>query len=256
MNNNPATGAGYLLQGLRLLGQPGLRRFVFIPLTVNVIVFSLLIWLGLTQFEALLDSLVPDSGWLSYVRWLLWPLFAIAVVLVVFFTFTAVANLIAAPFNGLLAEKVEKYLTSGAPTEDTDWKALIADIGPSIASELRKLSYFLVRALPLLILFLIPGVNLAAPLLWLLFNAWYMSLEYGDFPMGNHGLKFREQLPQMRNIRFAALGFGSVLTLLMMVPVLNFLAMPAAVAGATALWVGELKPVPPPRDEKPGRPVA
>jgi uncharacterized protein involved in cysteine biosynthesis len=27
----------------------------------------------------------------------------------------------------------------------------------------------------------------------------------------------------------------------MMVPALNFFAMPAAVAGATALWVGELK---------------
>ena len=35
---------------------------------------------------------------------------------------------------------------------------------------------------------------------------------------------------------------GSGLTLLMLVPVLNFLAMPAAVAGATALWVKEIKP--------------
>jgi len=241
MTNNPATGAGYLIQGLRLLNRPGLRRFVLIPLAINVIVFSLLIWLGIDQFDALLESLLGQDTWLSYLRWLLWPLFAITAVLVVFFAFTVVANLIAAPFNGLLAEKVEKYLTGADPAQETDWKSLIADIGPSIASELRKLGYFLVRAIPLLILFLIPGVNLAAPVLWFVFNAWYMSLEYGDFPMGNHALKFPDQLPRMRQIRFTALGFGGMLTLLMMVPVLNFLAMPAAVAGATALWVGELR---------------
>jgi CysZ protein len=218
-----------------------LRRFVLIPLAVNVIVFSLLIWLGIDQFEGLLDWLLPQTSWLAYLRWLLWPLFAITVLLVVFFTFTVLANLVAAPFNGLLAEKVEKHLSDTEPAGDTDWMALIADIGPSIASELRKLGYFLVRAVPLLILFVIPGVNLAAPALWFLFNAWYMSLEYGDFPMGNHSLKFPDQLGRMRQIRFTALGFGSMLTLLMMVPVLNFVAMPAAVAGATALWVGELR---------------
>jgi len=33
-----------------------------------------------------------------------------------------------------------------------------------------------------------------------------------------------------------AFGFGGGLTLMMMVPVLNFVAMPAAVVGATRLW--------------------
>ena len=75
--------------------------------------------------------------------------------LVVFFSFTVLANLIAAPFNGLLAEKVEKSLGGDIPSEDTEWKALVADIIPSILVELRKLSYFLLRAIPLLILFLI-----------------------------------------------------------------------------------------------------
>ena len=242
MQNNPAAGVGHLLQGLRLLNQPGLRRFVLIPLLVNIVIFSLLIWFGVGQFEVLLDWLLPEDRWWSFLSWLLWPLFAIALVLVVFFSFTVLANLIAAPFNGLLAEKVEKHLGGGIPSAQTDWKALVADIIPSILVELRKFSYFLLRAIPLLILFLIPGVNLAAPVLWFLFNALYMALDYGDFPMANHGLKLTDQLPRMRKIRFTAIGFGSGLTLLMLVPVLNFLAMPAAVAGATALWVKELKP--------------
>ena len=38
-----------------------------------------------------------------------------------------------------------------------------------------------------------------------------------------------------------ALGFGAGLMLMTLVPVLNFLAMPVGVTGATALWVERLK---------------
>ena len=112
MQGNPFAGAGYLLQGLGLILKPRLRRFVLVPLAVNVILFGGLIWYGAGQFEALLDWLLPD--WLDFLSWLLWPLFALTVLLVAFYGFTLVANLIAAPFNGLLAEKVEAYL-GGAP---------------------------------------------------------------------------------------------------------------------------------------------
>jgi CysZ protein len=37
-------------------------------------------------------------------------------------------------------------------------------------------------------------------------------------------------------MRLTALGFGGGVTLLMMIPLLNFAAMPAAVVGATRLW--------------------
>ena len=118
MANNPLDGAGYLLRGLGLIAKPGLRPFVLVPLAVNIVVFSLLIWLGVDQFELLMDRFLPSSnGWLAWLRWLLWPLFAIALVLIVFYTFTVIANLIAAPFNGLLAEKVERYLGGEIPKQ-------------------------------------------------------------------------------------------------------------------------------------------
>ncbi len=244
-NNHPGRGAGYLMQGLRLINQPGIRRFVGIPLSVNVLVISLLIWLGIHQFEALLNWLLPQGGWLAYLRWLAWPLFAATLLLLIFYSFTLIANLIAAPFNGLLAEKVAQHLGGAIDDSPVTWGRILRDIGPSVTSELRKLVYFLIRALPLLVLFLIPGINVIAALLWLLFNAWYMALEYADYPLGNRGLKFRDQLPRMKRIRLTALGFGLALTGLMLVPLLNFVAMPAAVAGATALVQRELTPASP-----------
>ena len=228
------------MTGLELIFRPGLRRFVIIPLLVNILVFSLLIWGGITLFSDLMDSLLPADSWLTHLSWILWPLFALTAVLVVFYTFTALANLFAAPFNGLLAEKVEMALTGKAIDQDSDWRQLLREFFPALLSELRKLLYFVLRAIPLLILFLIPGINIAAPFLWLGFNAWYLALEYGDYPMGNHGILFKEQHSRLKQLRLNAMGFGAGMLLLMVIPGLNFLAMPAGVAGATVLWHKEL----------------
>jgi len=242
MANNPLDGAGYLMRGLGLIAKPGIRPFVLIPLAINILIFSLLIWLGLDQFETLMDRFLPaQDSWLAWLRWLLWPLFAIAIVLVIFYTFTVFANLIAAPFNGLLAEKVERHLGGELPQQPGGIKQMMRDVLPSLLSELRKMGYFLLRAIPLLILFLIPGLNLAAPFLWMAFSAWFMAVEYGDFPMANHGLKFKQQHQRLKQSRLTALAFGGSLTLMMMIPVLNFFAMPAAVAGATVFWHERLK---------------
>lgn len=228
------SGAGFLLQGLRILLRPGLRRYLIVPLIVNVIVFTLLVWIGLSQFSLLFDRFLPESSWLYYFRWILWPLFAVVFLLVIFYTFTAIANLLAAPFNGILAAKVEQLLTGNAPPDlPENW---VAGLAPGLFSELRKLIYFLVRAVPLLLLFLVPVVQLAAPFLWIAFNAWFFALEYLDYPMSNHGLRFREQSQWAKKSRLAALGFGGSVAVLMFTPVLNLAAMPAAVAGATVFW--------------------
>lgn len=98
MRHSPLHGAGYFLRGLGLIFKPGLRRFVAVPLLINVTVFALLIYFGAGQISALLDWALPS--WLEWLRWLAWPLFALAAALVVFFSFSLLGNLIAGPFNG------------------------------------------------------------------------------------------------------------------------------------------------------------
>lgn len=235
-------GFGYLVEGLRLIRIAGLRRFVFVPLLVNTVLFTGLMFAAVSGFEQLLDYLLSFlPKWLHWLQYLLWPLFAASVLLILVYSFTLMANLIAAPFNGVLAEAVEKHLTGQALDQTGNWRALLQDILPSLLSELQKLGYFALRALPLLLLFIIPGINLAAPLLWIIFSAWMLALEYADYPLGNQGLKFRDQRPRLRERQLLSLGFGLAVLGMMLIPIVNFFAMPAAVAGATALWVKELK---------------
>lgn len=227
-------GFGIAFEGLRLIFRPGLRAHVLVPVLVNLVVLGLAIWGGIGLFEDLLERFIPAEGWLSYLRWLLWPLFALGVSLAVIFGFTALANLIAAPFNSLLAEKVAERF-GGQPVSAPSWGQVARALPRTLGAELRKLGYFLVRAIPLGLLFLIPGLNLAAPFLWAVFSAWFLALEYSDYPLGNQGLLFGEQRERLRAQRLTALGFGAGATLLTLIPVVNLFAMPAAVIGATLL---------------------
>lgn len=235
---SPFAGVGYLFRGIGLLKTPGLRRFVMMPLTINTMLFAGLIWYLTGQLEQLdlwVQALLPD--WLDWLSWLLWPLFMLLSTLVIFYTFTLVANVIAAPFNGLLAEKVELHLKGKKIESDDDWKTLMKEALPMVLAELRKLLYFVLRALPLLILFFIPVLNVAAPILWFLFSAWMLAVDYIDFPLGNHKQIFPANVDVLRKRRGLALGFGGMTSVLSLIPVLNFITVPAAVAGATALYV-------------------
>ncbi len=216
----------------------GLRRYVAVPLLLNLVIFAGLAYVAGIYFDEFMDTWLPSQSWLEFLRWLLWILFAAAYALALFYGFTLVANLIAAPFNAMLAAKVEEKLTGERPAESDE--SLLKAIAPAIAGELGKIAYFATRALPLLLLFLVPGLNILVSIGWVLFGFWFLAIEYADYPMGNHGLRPREQRQNLRNRRFKSLMFGAGVTAMMLIPLLQLAAMPAAVAGATRLWVDDL----------------
>ncbi|MCL6270685.1 sulfate transporter CysZ [Sansalvadorimonas sp. 2012CJ34-2] len=230
-------GIDFFLNGLKRLPEPGIRAFVLIPLTINIVVFSLLIWLATKQFSHWVDAMVgwlPD--WLSFLTFIVWPLFAVTILLGLFFGFTIVANLIAAPFNGFLAEKIQKELDPGC-MPDGGWKELLALIPRTLVRELQKLWYYLPRALILLILSFIPGINLVTPFLWLFFSAWMMGVQYCDYGADNELVNFKVMLNRLANPRMQTVAFGGIVSLFTMIPLINLIVMPAAVIGGTELWV-------------------
>ncbi len=230
-------GALYPLQAMGLLMQPGIRRFVMLPLGINFIVFTLFFMFGLTSFSAWMEMLAPAlPDWLQWIEWLLWPVFIIALLVTGFFASLLLASLIAAPFNDMLSQAVEQHL-GHKPAADDAWIQALKDIAPSLLHEARKLGYVVLLATPCLLLFVIPGINLFAPIIWLLFGSWMLAMEYIDIPMGNRKIRFRELHQRMQEQRALCLGLGGALMLLTLVPVLNFFTMPIAVAAATQLYV-------------------
>lgn len=240
MSFPPLSGPQYLREGLKLILSPGLRLFVILPVTVNLLLFIGLIYIAIRQFGGWVDAFMPSlPDWLAFLEYLLWPLFVALVVLMVFFTFTMLANIIAAPFNGFLAEKVEMVARGEDSSPPFSWAELLAMLPRTIGREARKLAYFAPRALALLILSFIPVINLAAAPLWLLFGVWMMAVQYIDYPADNNKMSWAEMMAWLRQRRWQSLSFGAVTYAALLVPVLNLLIMPAAVAGATLFWVRE-----------------
>ena len=242
MKGNIAHGAGYLSRGAGLLTHPSLRLFVLVPLLVNILIFGGLIWYGLSYLFAVMDDwLAKIPAWLDFIKWIIWPLVGLTVSLATGYLFTAVALLIASPFNALLAEKVEELIT-GKPVKSLEGLgAALMALPRGILRELSKLIYYLPMAALVLVISFIPLLNVVAPLLWFLLGAWMMSLQFLDYPMDNHLLSFADVKEAARSRRLSSMGFGGVVALCTGIPVVNFFVVPAAVAGATLLWCEELK---------------
>ncbi|MGZ8225918.1 MAG: sulfate transporter CysZ [Methylococcaceae bacterium] len=223
--NNPILAAGFLLKSIKLLGRPELRKFILIPILINIALYSAALTLGYYYVGELINQFIPT--WLQWLDWILWPLFFISFFIAGFFTFTILANLIAAPFYGKLSAKTLAIIRGQA----------IAVVEPPVAkivgAELKRAIYFATRALPLLMLSIIPGLNVIAPFVWALFGAWGMALEYMAYPLENEGLLFSEQKQLLKSVRLGALSFGGLAAMGLTIPVLNIIVGPAAVIGAT-----------------------
>ena len=226
------------MHGARLLTRPGIRQYVMVPLAINVAVFAAAAWALFGSLDGILGQYL--AGWPEWLYWIALVVTAALMAVVMFFSFSLVANIIASPFNGLLAEAVERQLRGDLTPMSFNMKAFMADLVRVLKAELRKLVYIALRALPLIVISVIPGLNLAAPVLWFAFGAWMLCLEYLDCPLGNHHEVFPAVIDHMRVHRRAALGFGSLMTVVTMIPIINFLAMPMGVAGATSFYCSHL----------------
>ena len=237
--NHFVTGIDCFLSGFGLITKPGLKRFVIIPFVINMLIFLGLFFLFrhfVAEFNLWFANFLPR--WLHWLSAVLWILFFISFFLCFIYTFVLVANIISAPFNGLLAEQVERYLT-GKLSETRSIYDNVKDIPRIIGRQLALLGYYLPRALLILILFFIPVIQAVAALLWFLFNAWMLTLQYVDYPTDNHRVPLRDVHQYLKQHYWATLGFGMITLVATMVPVLNFFVMPAAVAGATKMWLAK-----------------
>ena len=238
MRGNPLLGMRYFGRGLSLLSNKGLKRFVAIPIIINALLMSALIYFGGGWLVEQIDIMIAWlPSWLSWLSWLLIPIAALTLISITLYFFSAVVNLIASPFNGLLSEAVEVQV-KGDSIPDESIAALLAR---TIPRELRKLAYFIPRYIALLIISFIPVVNVISPVLWFVFGAWVLTLQYLDYALDNNGHSFNDLHKALKIQPLTNLGFGFIVAIGFMVPVLNLLVMPAAVCGATLYWSEQIK---------------
>lgn len=246
--NTVPTGFAYLVQGMGLLTQSGMKRYVLIPILANVVIFFFLTTMLINYFSSVSDwfnGLLSFWSWLAYiatfVATLLSGIIFFTILLIYGYSFNIITNLIAAPFYGLLAEKIETQL-SGAIIPAEPFSKIVTR---TLKRELVKLWYFISRsiavAIGLFFLTFIPLLNIAVPILALLWGAWIITLQYVDYPADNNKLSFTQLRQKLKQHRFSTTGLGGTIMLGSMIPVVNIFIMPIAVAGGTLFWINELQ---------------
>ncbi len=231
-SSNPLlSGPSYLLEGFRRLRLPGLRRYVFMPALGNLLIFLLA---GVALFyglDALLDRWLPQN--FDWVRYLVFPLVAAAMLVIGMLGFTLLAALLLSPFLGRLAAEVEQL--DGVAPPDVPPAGWWAGFRADMALELRRFGYIGLCLMGVLLLGLIPLINLLAAPLGVVVSSWLLAVEYAGNPLGNHRQTLRQQLLLLRGARWKVVGFGLASFGCSLIPIVNFVVVPASVIGMTLL---------------------
>ncbi|PKI16881.1 sulfate transporter CysZ [Colwellia sp. 12G3] len=233
------SGASYFIKGFSLIRQKGIRRFVFIPLLINILLFGFTFYFVYLELNRYMESIMAWlPSWLDWLSVVLWPLAVLTVLVIFSFIFSTVANWLAAPFNGLLSEKMEAIL-SGQETPKGEMLDIVKDIPRTLSREWQKLSYYLPRAIGFFILLCV--LPIVGQIVWFLFIAWMMAIQYKDYPFDNHKISFTQMKEVLQQNKGISYSFGITVAVFSMIPIVNLVVMPVAICGATALWVDYYK---------------
>lgn len=242
-HDNHRSGASYFFQGFELIRTKGLKRFVLVPLVINLLLFSTAFYFLIDYIQQSVNYIVDAiPEWMSVIKdalaYILWPIAIITVLLAFALIFGTLANWIAAPFNGFLSEKVERYLSGEQMGEDGLLDA-IKDTPRALGREFSKLGYFIPRAIGFLLLFIF--VPVFGQVIWFLFTAWMMAVQYVDYPFDNHKAQFRYTRDALRQDKSRAFSFGIMVNIFSFIPIINFVVMPVSICGATAMYVDHFR---------------
>ena len=157
-----------------------------------------------------------------------------------------VANVISSPFLDALSRRVEAVVAGRVDeADDTGILGAIRDGGGAMSEELRRLFFFLLLQGAIAFLgLLVPWGQPIAAVLMVLVTILFLPLDYASYALDRHRVRFREKRRWILGHRLAMLGFGVGAFLTLLVPGLNFLAMPGLVVSGTLLVLRY--PPPPP----------
>ena len=246
--NSFVSGIHYFFEGLRLITHPKLRAYILVPLIINIILFLILTAALIHYFGVIMDSIRFDPpAWLPYVELvtdiisvLLGIVIGVLALIIYGYSFNVITNILAAPFYGFLAEKTEYLLTGVKPPPEPIVKMTVR----VFFRELSKLLYFLVRSIVVMLIILLiamlPIIHFIAPIIGLVWGAWSMAIQYADYAADNHQRSFLDSRNRLWQKKYSSIGFGGTIMVCSVIPVLNIIALPAAVTGGTLYWINEL----------------
>jgi CysZ protein len=230
-------GFAYAFKGLRhLVDHRDLWLLSALPILLNVALFVGGTAAYVHYFGRILHAFVGEpSIWHQWILYVFTAIILVAVfALAVVFLFTAIGAVIAAPFLDSLTERVERSL--GRPPAPAGVGAMLHSVQRSAVTAVIVIVLFVAAEAVLLALWLLPAVGqLLYAALAPLVAGFFLAAGFFDFPLSRRGLTPAQRMNFLWRRKGDAVGFGLAVFLTTLIPLLNFLLLPAAAVGATLL---------------------
>lgn len=218
-----------------MVKNPSLWPNIAIPAFINVAVFVATAAFLLWNADWFLLPEPTGSGIVYYLLIGLWWIYRILLypllIAVAYFLTLILAGIVASPFNDTLSERAEELMMGRVVPSESGWKALVMGGARGVAT---AAAVGIPRAIVVVLLGIIPGIG---PILAALVGAFFIAVGYTDYALERRKYPVIKKLTTLWKHRRMALGFGVGANLLLLIPLINFLCMPIAVVGGTALAI-------------------
>jgi CysZ protein len=235
----PVAGGADVLRGIGMfLGTPGVRLLGIVPVLLAGLLVLAVLGVLVVYLDELTNTLTPFADrWDESSRTLIRVGTGLALLLgstaVLVVSFTVIAQIIGQPFYERISDRIEHQLGVAPAGADAPWWRTFPRA--SLESAL-LLAMTLACTTPLLVLGLFPVLGqTVVPVLQALVAGFFLAVELLAIPLERRGLHLAGRLRFVWRHRAQTLGFGITAFLLFLVPLMNVLAMPGAVVGATLL---------------------
>lgn len=247
-----AAGLALVFEALGLVwGRRDLRRLAAVPLAFSLVLIGTALGLLVGyagDVYAFLTSWMPllDAGaWYSW----LWigpgKLFLAVVGVLLFGLVTAgtvvaaglVASVAAAPFLDALSQRVE-CIEAGRviSVDESGLRAILGEARRTIGNEAQRVLFFgMLWAAIFFAGVVVPGAQLVTPFALIALTVLFLPLDYAGHLLDRRQLPFHVRRTWLRGNLAVTAGFGTGAFMICLVPGLNFLLLPALVAGGTLL---------------------
>jgi CysZ protein len=229
-----------------LAARPRLWGWIVAPALLALVILVAVICVAVGWAGEAIDWIVgflPDS----LERWIAGALTAVLVVALAFagyVVFLGLAAIVAAPFNEMLSEAVEREVTGVEPPPFSPL-VLLRDIALGIVHGARRVMVYLFTVAALFAVALIVPIAgpIVAAVLGTIVTARFAAYDAFDAVAARKGWAYGAKLQYLRVHRGRSYGLGAAVAALAAVPGLNLVALSVGATGATLAWL----------DEKPGR---
>lgn len=223
-------GLSYPFRGVAYFaGRPALWKFAAAAVAIHLAAFAAIVVLYVEFRHGIVEGITPGRfpGWLRTASgWILSVLLAVAGL----FAAWLAGNLLSLPVLDALTARILRDLGESLP----EGRGFRHAVWRSLVNQLLKILIFGAVQLGLLVLYLTP-LSFLHPFLSTFLGILFLGFDVLDYPLDARGVPVPSRFGWMFRHLGATLGYGGVLFVLVLVPLLGTIVLPLTVAGASLL---------------------